>query len=103
MGGGGTWHMLANRPKFFAAAVPCCGSANLDNLLDTVGTPLWNFHGDADTTVPVAVSRDRIAALRKAGGHPLSTEYAGVGHNVWEWAYTEPAMVKWVFAQRRGG
>jgi predicted peptidase len=103
MGGGGTWHMIAYRPKFFAAAVPCCGSANLDNLLDTVGTPLWNFHGVADTTVPVAVSRDRIAAVRKAGGHPLSTEYAGVGHNVWEWAYTEPALVRWVFGQRRQG
>ena len=45
--------------------------------------------------------RDRIAALRKAGGHPLSTEYAGVGHNVREWAYTEPALVSWVFSQRR--
>ena len=102
MGGGGTWHMIAQRPRFFAAAVPCCGSPNLDNVLDAGGTPIWNFHGDADPTVPVAVSRDRIAALRKAGGHPLSTEYAGVGHNVWEWAYTEPAVVRWVFAQRRG-
>src|SRR5215469_8761705 len=24
MGGSGTWHMTAQRPKFFAAAVPCC-------------------------------------------------------------------------------
>ena len=42
-----------------------------------------------------------IAALRKAGGHPLYTEYAGVGHNVWEWAYTEPELIKWVFSQSR--
>ena len=102
MGGGGTWHMIAYRPKFFAAAVPCCGSPNLDNVQNTASTPLWNFHGDADPTVPITVSRDRIAAIRKAGGHPLATEYAGVGHNVWEWAYTEPALVRWVFAQRRG-
>jgi predicted peptidase len=101
MGGAGTWHMTAQRPRLFAAAVACCGSRTGDAAVDSVGTPLWNFHGDADATVPPAVSRDRIAALRKAGGHPLATEYAGVGHNVWEWAYTEPALVSWVFSQRR--
>jgi predicted peptidase len=101
MGGAGTWHMTAQRPRLFAAAVACCASRTSDAAVDSVGTPLWDFHGDADTTVPPAVSRDRIAALRKAGGHPLSTEYTGVGHNVWEWAYTEPALVSWVFSQRR--
>lgn len=101
MGGGGTWHITAHRPKFFAAAVTCCGTATLESATDSAGTPVWNFHGDADNTVPVAVSRDRIAALRKAGGHPLSSEYAGVGHNVWEWAFTEPALLQWVFSKRR--
>jgi predicted peptidase len=101
MGGGGAWHMTAHRPRFFAAAVICCGSATNEKALDSAGTPVWNFRGDADKTVPVAVSRDRIAALRKAGGHPLHTEYAGVGHNVWEWAFTEPALLRWMFSQRR--
>ena len=103
MGGAGAWHMVAQRPRFFAAAVICCGSASLDTAAAAAGTPLWNFHGDADATVPVKVSRDRIATLRKAGGHPLSTEYAGVGHNVWEWAYTEPSLVRWLFSKRRAG
>ncbi len=101
MGGAGTWHMTAQRPRLFAAAVACCAGRTTDAATDSAGTPLWNFHGDADTTVPPAVSRDRIAALRKAGGHPLATEYAGVGHNVWEWAYTEPSLVRWLFSQRR--
>ena len=101
MGGAGAWHMIAQRPKFFAAAVICCGGASLDNAAAATSTPIWNFHGDADDTVPVTASRDRIAALRKAGGHPLSTEYAGVGHNVWQWAYTEPSLVRWVFSKRR--
>jgi predicted peptidase len=101
MGGAGVWHMVAQRPRFFAAAAVCCGSPTLDNPADAAGTPLWNFHGDADQTVPVSVSRERIAALRSAGGHPIHTEYAGVGHNVWQWAYTEPALVRWLFAQRR--
>ena len=103
LGGAGAWHMIAQRPRLFAAAVICCGGAALDSAAAAVSTPLWNFHGDADDTVPVKISRDRIAALRKAGGHPLSTEYAGVGHNVWQWAYTEPSLVRWVFSKHRTG
>ena len=101
MGGGGTWHMTAHRPRFFAAAVICCGSPSSESAAASASTPVWNFHGDADKTVPVSVSRDRISALRKAGAHPLHTEYAGVGHNAWEWAYTEPALMKWMFSRRR--
>lgn len=102
MGGAGTWHMTAQRPKLFAAAVACCAAQTAEDAVASQGTPLWNFHGDADKSVPVAMSRDRIAAVQKAGGHPLYTEYAGVDHNVWEWAFTEPALGEWLFSQRRG-
>ena len=101
MGGGGVWHMTAHHPRFFAAAVICCASPTNETALRSASTPVWNFHGDADKSVPVAVSRDRIAALREAGAHPLHTEYAGIGHNVWEWAYTEPALVRWMSSRRR--
>lgn len=102
MGGAGVWHLLAERPSFFAAAIACCGSASTDRGAGGARTPLWNFHGDADQTVPVAISRDRIAQRRSAGGHPIHTEYAGVGHNAWEWAFTEPALPPWLFAHRLG-
>jgi predicted peptidase len=101
MGGAGVWNLLAHEPHAFAAAIACCGSATPDDVKPITHLPLWNFHGDADKTVPVAISRERIAALRKAGGQPIDTEYAGVDHNVWEWAYTEPALPEWLFSQRR--
>ncbi|MGC1448572.1 MAG: prolyl oligopeptidase family serine peptidase [Candidatus Sulfotelmatobacter sp.] len=101
MGGAGTWHMTAQRPKLFAAAIACCGSPTMEDATASIATPLWNFQGDADQTVPVTLSRERIAAMRKAGGRPLYTEYAGVDHNVWEWAYTEPELLNWVFSQQR--
>jgi predicted peptidase len=101
MGGAGTWHMTAERPKLFAAAVACCAANTNEGAAASLDTPLWNFHGDSDRSVPVTLSRDRIAALRNAGGRPIYTEYAGVDHNVWQWAYTEPQLVKWVFSQRR--
>jgi predicted peptidase len=102
MGGAGVWNIIAGRPNFFAAAIPCCGSDSTENGAESLDTPLWCFHGAADQTVPVSISRERIAARRKAGGHPLYTEYAGVDHEVWQWAFTEPALIEWVFVQRRG-
>ena len=101
MGGAGTWNIISNRPKFFAAAAICCGSRSTEDGTGSIETPVWNFHGAADQTVPVSVSRERIADRRKAGGSPRYTEYAGVDHNVWEWAFTEPELVKWLFSQRR--
>jgi predicted peptidase len=100
MGGAGAWHLTAHRPRLFAAAAICCGSPTLESAADSRSTPLWNFQGDADQTVAPSVSRARVAALRKAGGDPIATEYAGVGHNVWQWAYTEPALPEWLFAHR---
>ena len=101
MGGAGVWNMLAFRPQFFAAAIICCGGASFDDGTGSLKTPLWNFHGAADQTVPVSISRDRIAARRKAGGHPHYTEYPGVDHNVWQWAFTEPGLEPWMFSQVR--
>jgi predicted peptidase len=101
MGGAGAWNIITYRPQFFAAAVICCGSRSTEDGTGSIDTPLWNFHGDSDATVPVSLSCERIAARRNVGGRPLYTEYAGVDHNVWEWVFTEPELVKWVFAQRR--
>jgi len=101
MGGAGVWNVIASRPHFFAAAVICCGSRSTENGTEAIDTPVWVFQGDADKTVPVSLSRERIAARRKAGGHPLYTEYAGVDHNCWEWAFTEPELVKWLSTHRR--
>jgi predicted peptidase len=101
LGGTGVWNVIAGRPGFFAAAAVCCGSRSTEDGTEAIDTPLWAFQGDADKTVPVSLWRDRIAARRKAGGLPLYTEYAGVDHNCWEWAFTEPELVKWLSAQRR--
>jgi poly(3-hydroxybutyrate) depolymerase len=101
MGGAGAWHMVAQRPDFFAAAVPVCGHPDLATAGAVAGVPTWNFHGETDDIEPVETSRRMVDALRKAGGHPWHTEYPGVGHNVFLWAYTEPTLVEWLFAQKR--
>lgn len=109
LGGHGTWLLGARYASEFAALVPICGFAELGretglpeklapHLKDV---PIWCFHGDADTHVPVEQSRRIVAAVREAGGDIQYTEYAGGGHNVWDRAYDDAALWKWLFSQKR--
>jgi len=109
MGGECTWMSIIERPDRFAAAVPiCAGDKFIGMAPSEIGRrfaqfPLWIFHGDADETISVEVSRALVKALRDAGGDPRYTEYAGVGHNCWEKAYRDEGLIEWLFGQSREG
>jgi predicted peptidase len=113
-GGWGTLRALSHQPERFAAAILVCPAGEPRKNPDVpprengVGVvaglerlPLWFFHGTDDPVVPIALTRDRIAALRQAGGEPRLTEYPGVKHDAWVRAYAEPAIVDWLFGHRR--
>ena len=100
MGGYGTWWLIENNPTLFAAAVPMSGGGDTTKAAAIAQLPIWDFHGAIDPLVPVAQSRDMIAALMAAGGHPKYTEYPNGQHDIWDTAYTEPALLPWMFLQR---
>jgi predicted peptidase len=113
-GGWGTLRALSHQPQRFAAAILVCPAGEpaknpevplRENGVGVVAgiesIPLWFFHGTDDPVVPISLSRDRIAALRRAGGSPRLTEYPGIGHDAWVKAYAEPAIVDWLFGHRR--
>jgi predicted peptidase len=101
MGGEGTWELIAWQHEMFAAAVPisCAGDTSQANLI--ARTPVWAFHGAADEAVSVEESRRMIAAIRRAGGQPRYTEYAGVGHDCAPRALAEPELLPWLARQQR--
>ena len=101
MGGVGTWGVIAAHPERFAAAVPVCGIWQVEDAAKMAGVPVWAFHGEKDSTVPVEGSRKMIAALKAAGAAPHYTEFPGVGHGSWEPAYATDAMWEWMFEQKR--
>jgi predicted peptidase len=108
MGGYGAWHMAAEYPGKFAAVVPICGGSPLrtgdrfTQIARKVGkTPVWVFHGAADRVVPVSESRQMVEALKAAGGNVRYSEYAGVGHNVWLNAMSEPDLLPWLLKQSK--
>lgn len=99
-GGYGSWHFISAHPEMFAAAVPICGGGEPKYGPKLVDVPIWAFHGARDKLAPVAHSRDMIAAIRKAGGHPKYTEYEYAGHGIWENVRKEGIM-EWMFAQHK--
>jgi predicted peptidase len=124
MGGAGVWFFARHRSRW-AAVVPVCGevvrqaddpfpidpppeiakllhtSDPYDALATAIGpTPVWMFHGADDTVIPPDQSRRMYIALRAHHGNARYTEYAGVGHDVWDRAYGDAALPKWLFAQR---
>ncbi len=91
----------------FAAAVPVSGAGDPTQVDRIAQMPLWDFHGGADTNVPVQGSREMIQALRSAGGDPCYTEYPGQSHAIWDLVYgldnnAGNPLYPWLFAQRLG-
>jgi predicted peptidase len=125
MGGAGVWFFARHRSRW-AAVVPVCGEVVRQSddpfpialppdvaklvtapdpyaaLAAAIGsTPVWIFHGADDTVIPADQSRRMYIALRVHHGNARYTQYPGVGHDVWDHAYGEPSLPKWLFAQRR--
>jgi predicted peptidase len=95
MGGYATWALTCKYPAMFAAAAPICGAGNPADAAKIKDLPIWNFHGDKDTAVPIKKSEEMIEAVKAAGGNPKYTVYPGVGHNSWDKAYREEKLNEW--------
>jgi predicted peptidase len=101
-GGHGTWAIGALHPNLWAAMAPVCGYGKAEEIGPPLkDMPIWNFHGDADTAVPLERSEELIAAVKKAGGTPKNTVYPGVGHNSWDNAYQKENLPDWFLSHQR--
>ncbi len=120
MGGRGTWYLAYRNPGLFAAVAPICGWITATPRFSALpvvptdsgpefaalarqlrGVPIWIFHGEMDSVVPVIGSRAPAAALKEAGSAARYTEYLGIDHNSWDATYASKEFVEWLFSQRR--
>jgi predicted peptidase len=101
MGGYGTFDALERYPNFFAAAVPVCGSGDINKAASIAHIPMWMFGGANDPSVSPNLLYDMVNALLKAGAHPGFTQYPNVGHFSWIAAYNDAMMMAWLFSQHK--
>jgi poly(3-hydroxybutyrate) depolymerase len=114
LGGYGAWEIARHYPHRFAAVVPVCGGiywsyqperwrepdlpGEYARALDR--TPVWMFHGEDDPVVLPRQSEVMFDAIKAIHGDVRLWEYAGWRHNVWEKAYAEPELPRWLLAHR---
>ena len=106
-GGFGTWLLNEEYPNLFAAMVPVSGGGNPEKVSVLVNKPIWAFHAENDSVIPVSYDRNTISALRNLGANPIYTEYNKEtfifpdGHFAWVLAYKNEAMREWLFKQKK--
>lgn len=99
MGGTGTFAMVQNYPDVFAAAMPLCGAWPTEQANNfPADVPIFAIHGSKDG--PEA-SRNIVNALKSAGKTAFYSEYPNIGHNVWDYVYTDIRIWNWLFSQKR--
>ena len=103
MGGFGTWDTAFEHPDTYAAIAPICGGAGVRWIMTEriKHLPVWIFHGDKDTAVPVENSHKIHDALKKIGSPVKLTIYPEVGHDSWTQTYANPEFWAWLFEQKR--
>ena len=102
MGGYGCWDLIMRRPDLFAAAVPVCGAGDLNQAKNLLALPIWCFHGDKDTIVPFAASREMDKVMKELGNKNWKyTELAGVAHGSSKPAWNTKELIPWMFSQKR--
>ena len=101
MGGFGTWDAIQRYPGLFAAAVPVCGGGDETAAGRIIHVPIWAFHGALDNIVMVSRSRNMVNAIIKAGGVPRYTEYPVINHFCWGLAFSDRAMLEWLFCKNK--
>lgn len=101
MGAYGTFQLLGQEPRMWAAAVPVAGGGNPGAVDDYKKVPIWVFHGEDDKIVPVGQSQAMVEALKEARSKVKYTEFAGEGHGVAGKVYSDEKVHEWIFAQSR--
>jgi len=101
MGGGGCWSWAMSYPQDLAGIAPVCGYGSDVRIERMRAVPVRAYHGAADTVVPLAVHQQLVNGLREAGGQAELTVYPGVGHDAWNPAYADPALVAWLLSRTR--
>ncbi len=101
MGGYGTWALATAYPHRFAAIAPICGGGDPSTVCAIRHLPVWAFHGENDSVVPLQETEAMVKALQACGGHVTLTVYPGVDHDSWTQTYANPQLYTWLLQHRR--
>lgn len=100
MGAFGATAVAAHDPTHWQAVLPIAGGYVGEDIEPLKKVPLWLIHGTQDQLVLVDQSRTLATKLGLPQGRSRYDELEGCGHEVWECAFSDPRVAKFL---REGG
>lgn len=103
LGGRGAWVLANKHPKYFAAMAPVAAAKQKlpqQWNKELLSMPIWAFHGDKDTLVPLKTDQARIDDFRAQGGKPQFTILSGRGHSISD-IYKKPELYAWFLSKSK--
>ena len=102
MGGMGTWEVLFDQPKRFAAASPVGGRrGHPERAAELKHVPIWVWNGAVDGTTTPADAKAAVEALKAVGGNVKYTEIPEAGHvDSHDFVFHGTELYDWLLAQR---
>src|SRR6476620_2101105 len=101
MGGRGALYFPYRMHPTFAAVIALGPYSPLTSWGDKLTqTPLWLFHGAADTLAPIAETKELVSAIQRAGGHPRFNSLDGRDHFILD-VYDHADVYEWLLQQKR--
>ncbi len=100
MGGYTAWALAVMHPELFAAGVICCGGG-LYALAERIKFPVRAYHGALDPLVLPRESELMVEYINATGGNAELFLCDGVGHDVWNVAYTDKENYYWLLGQKK--
>ncbi|MBI9015835.1 MAG: prolyl oligopeptidase family serine peptidase [Phycisphaerae bacterium] len=101
MGGFGTWAWAAQNPERFAAIAPICGGSTSAEIAKNITVPIWAFHGQKDSVVPVKKTIELVAVAKKHNSDVKMTIYPELNHDSWTVTYDNPELYEWFLKFKR--
>jgi predicted peptidase len=103
MGGRGVLRLADRFPGRFAALVTIAGSSIEEEQLKgghLKGVPLWAFHGEDDTEVPLDEVRAQIDEYGRRAGPAFLSVIPGKGHDITR-VMDRPELYQWLLRWHR--
>ncbi|SDF25987.1 prolyl oligopeptidase family serine peptidase [Sporomusa acidovorans] len=102
LGGNGTWYLACQHPEYFAAIAPLASNPVIPDNWNKgfLSMPVWAFHGEKDTVLPLKNHEAMISELRKQGGTPRFTVLPDQGHYI-AGVYKNHELYDWFLANSR--
>jgi len=100
-GGVGVFGAARYYSDVFAAGIAISGGWAAEDAPQMTNMPLLAIHGSLDKNVTVSLSRNMVAAIRKAGGQAEFIEIPDMGHECPSSRLYSKSVWKWLFSRER--